>query len=93
MVMKAKCLTWIIVIGFLVFTAFDFFSIDAQGATDNPFALSEVRYWAYQIQQLDATGGVDAIVDSRYDMVVIDPTVTHDYGFDAKDMVPEDQGL
>ncbi|MCP4667581.1 MAG: hypothetical protein GY849_14590 [Deltaproteobacteria bacterium] len=46
--MKAKCLTWIIVIGSMVFTAFHFFSMDAQGAADNPLPLSRVRYWAYQ---------------------------------------------
>lgn len=53
----------------------------------DPLPLSSVRYWAYQIQDLDLSGAVNQIVNSRYDMVVIDPTVTWDYEFDAKDMV------
>jgi uncharacterized protein (TIGR01370 family) len=53
----------------------------------DPLPLSSVRYWAYQIQDLDLSGAVNKIVNSKYDMVVIDPTVTWDYEFDAKDMV------
>ncbi len=49
--------------------------------------LSQVRYWGYQIQDLDSPGAVDDIVNSRYDMVVIEPTVTYEYGFDARGMV------
>ncbi|MCP5102571.1 MAG: hypothetical protein GY950_04290 [bacterium] len=54
---------------------------------DDPLPLSSVRYWAYQIQDLDTAGAVTAIVNSQYDLVVIDPTVTYDPDFDAKDMV------
>jgi uncharacterized protein (TIGR01370 family) len=46
-----------------------------------------VRYWAYQIQNLDSPGAIQKIVDSKYDMVVIDPTVTYDPDFDAASMV------
>ncbi len=49
--------------------------------------LSQVRYWAYQIQNLDRSGAVNAIVNSHYDMVVIDPTVTYERGFNARGMV------
>ena len=50
-------------------------------------SLAEVRSWGYQIQGMDMPGAVDAIVDSKYDMVVIEPTVTYEYDFDARDMV------
>ncbi|UCH93490.1 MAG: endo alpha-1,4 polygalactosaminidase [Candidatus Aminicenantes bacterium] len=53
----------------------------------DPLPLSSVRYWAYQIQDLDASGAVQKIVNSKYDLVVLDPMVTHDYTFDTKDMV------
>lgn len=49
--------------------------------------LAQIRYWAYQIQDLDSPGAIQAIVDSPYDMVVLEPTVTFDDTFDAKDMV------
>jgi uncharacterized protein (TIGR01370 family) len=54
---------------------------------NSPLPLSGARYWAYQIQGLDESGAIQKIVDSRYDLVVIDPSVTCDYTFDAKDMV------
>ncbi|NIM84094.1 MAG: hypothetical protein GTO20_35335 [Candidatus Aminicenantes bacterium] len=54
---------------------------------NSPMPLSSVRYWAYQIQDLDTGGAIQKIVDSTYDMVVIDPMVSHDYSFDTKDMV------
>ncbi len=36
--------------------------------------LPEVRFWAYQIQQLEADGAVDALVASSYDLLVLEPT-------------------
>jgi uncharacterized protein (TIGR01370 family) len=56
-------------------------------SANDPMQLSSVRYWAYQIQGLDASGAVQKIVDSKYDMIVIDPTVTYDPEFNAADMV------
>jgi cysteinyl-tRNA synthetase len=53
----------------------------------SPLPLSGIRYWAYQIQALDTVGAVDALANSRYDMIVVDPTVTHDYSFNARNMV------
>ncbi len=38
--------------------------------------LTEVRYWAYQIQDISAAGAVDALASSPYDMLVIEPTRT-----------------
>ncbi|VAX21877.1 hypothetical protein MNBD_NITROSPINAE02-1117 [hydrothermal vent metagenome] len=56
-----------------------------------PLALSSIGRWAYQIQNLSAAGQVDALVESRYDMVVVDPTRTDwssgDKNFDTIDMV------
>ncbi len=53
----------------------------------DPLPLSSVRYWAYQLQNLDLSGAVNEIVNSRYDLVVIEPTVTCNYEFAARDMV------
>ena len=52
-------------------------------------ALFDVRYWAYQLQGLDEPGAIDALVNSSYDLLVLEPTNT-DAGsadFDAKNMV------
>jgi cysteinyl-tRNA synthetase len=59
----------------------------APATAADPLPLDQVRYWAYQIQELGAPGAVDALADSRYDMLVVDPTVTHDRGFNARLMV------
>jgi uncharacterized protein (TIGR01370 family) len=53
----------------------------------SPLPLSAVRYWAYQIQELEDEEAVRKIVESRYDLVVIDPTVTYSYDFDARGMI------
>ena len=52
-----------------------------------PLPLSEVKYWAYQIQKLDSPGAVDALAASRYDMLVVDPTVTSNFDYNAGEMV------
>ena len=41
-----------------------------------PSSLSEVRSWAYQIQGLDQEGAADALTNSPYEMLVIEPTRT-----------------
>ncbi|MCP5050167.1 MAG: hypothetical protein GY940_23580 [bacterium] len=56
---------------------------------NDPLPLSNIRYWAYQIQNLDTPGNIQKIVNSQYDMVVIDPTVTYEIDFDAADMVSQ----
>lgn len=66
---------------------------DARAGTDAPLPalrpLAAVKLWAYQIQRVSAPGAVDALVGSRYDMLVIEPTRTDrdDRSFDSAGMV------
>jgi cysteinyl-tRNA synthetase len=55
----------------------------------SPMALHDVRYWAYQIQGLEEDGAVDALVNSRYDLLVLEPTRTEQGSadFDTRGMV------
>jgi len=48
-----------------------------------PMALSEVKYWGYQIQAIDNPGVVDTLIASHYDMLVLEPTRT-DWSSDSK---------
>lgn len=59
-----------------------------------PLSLAEVRYWAYQIQGLDREGAVEALVDSHYDLVVIEPTrtIVGSEDFDSQDVVERIKG-
>ncbi len=50
---------------------------------ENPLALSDVKYWAYQIQAIESQGAVDSLIASHYDMLVLEPTRT-DWSSDAK---------
>jgi cysteinyl-tRNA synthetase len=56
-----------------------------------PLTLDQVRFWAYQIQDVSAPGAVDALVESHYDMLVLEPTRTDwssdEKGFDTAAMV------
>ncbi len=36
--------------------------------------LDDVEFWAYQIQDVDEDGAVDALIDSMYDLLVLEPT-------------------
>ena len=51
--------------------------------------LSDVSYFAYQLQGLDVDGAVDALVMSNYDMLILEPsnTETGMEWFDTADMV------
>jgi cysteinyl-tRNA synthetase len=53
--------------------------------------LDQVIYWAYQIQDLSDDGPVDTLVNSHYDMLVLEPTRTDwssdDKYFNTRDMV------
>ena len=40
----------------------------------NPNPLRNIRFWAYQINNEDQPGTIQAYVDSRYDMLVLDDT-------------------
>jgi cysteinyl-tRNA synthetase len=48
-----------------------------------PLPLDAVRYWAYQIQNIDSPGSIDSLANSHYDLVVIEPTRT-DWSADTK---------
>jgi hypothetical protein len=54
-------------------------------------SLADVAYWAYQIQDVSATGAVDSLVVSHCDMLVLEPTRTDwssdDRYFDTKRMI------
>ncbi len=56
-----------------------------------PLPMAQVRYWAYQIQALADPGAVDQRANSRYDLLVLDPTRTdwssNEKAFDTKAMV------
>jgi len=56
-----------------------------------PLSLSQIKYWAYQIQDISRTGAVDELANSHYDMLVLEPTRTDwssdDKNFDTKAMV------
>ncbi len=62
-------------------------------APAGPMSLDEVTYWAYQIQDISASGAVDALVASHYDMLVVEPTRTDwssdDKYFDTRGMVTQ----
>jgi len=62
----------------------------------NPMSLAEVAYWAYQLQGISEPGAVDALVASRYDMLVLEPTRTDwssdDRYFDTRGMVARLKG-
>jgi cysteinyl-tRNA synthetase len=56
-----------------------------------PLPLSEVRFWAYQIQDVNRKRALDKLVGSRYDLLVLEPTRTdwssEDKYFDTGEMV------
>ncbi len=68
----------------------------AQQPRGSPVPLGEVRYWVYQLQGLSLPGAVDALVNSHYDMVVLEPTRTDwssdDRYFDTCSMVARIKG-
>jgi len=51
--------------------------------------IPDVQFWAYQLQNLDGIGSVDSLVNSYYDMLVLEPTRTDKEctDFDAAEMV------
>lgn len=58
-----------------------------------PIALDQIRFWAYQIQDINTSGAIDRLASSLYDMLVLEPTRTDwssdDKYFDTKAMVNE----
>jgi len=68
---------------------FSFSFTTTAGGETGPLGLAEVRYWGYQIQSLDEDGAIDALAESPYDLLVLEPTRT-DAGsadFDTRAMV------
>jgi cysteinyl-tRNA synthetase len=69
------------------------FEFTTAGETDvdegSPLTLDEVQFWGYQIQGIDADGAIDSLAESRYDMLVLEPTRTDAelLDFDTKAMV------
>lgn len=68
--------------------------LDDEGETSvdqSYLSLEDVRFWAYQIQDISKTGAVAKLADSNYDMLVVEPTRTDwssdDKYFDARGMV------
>lgn len=61
-----------------------------------PLPLEQVTFWAYQLQDISRPGAVDALVDSHYDMLVLEPTRTDwssgDKYFDTQRMVARLKG-
>ncbi len=49
----------------------------------SPFELSDIKFWGYQIQNVDYPGAMDSLVTSHYDMLVLEPTRT-DWSSDTK---------
>ncbi len=58
-------------------------------SAQSPAPLSGMRSWAYQIQGLEEDGAVEALLDSPYDLLVIEPTrtVVGSEGFDTAGLV------
>ena len=50
---------------------------------NDPIPLDQVKYWAYQLQDINTPGTVDSLVASHYDMLVLEPTRT-DWSSDDK---------
>lgn len=57
----------------------------------DPMPLANVRFWGYQIQDVDAPGALELLARSNYDMLVLEPTRTDwssdNKNFDTKAMV------
>lgn len=72
----------------LIVLIFIIFSVGCSTGEDSQIdngipALGEVQFWAYQIQGLSENGAVDRLVNSRYDLLVVEPTRT-DWSSDDK---------
>lgn len=72
--------------GSLLGSSYSFsFTTQSDSATETgPLALSDVRFWGYQIQSVSDAGAVDALADSHYDMLVLEPTRT-DWSSNARE--------
>ena len=69
----------------------------SQAPLQGPLPLTAVRSWAIQIQDVEAQGAVDALMSSRYDLIVVEPTRTDwsdaaTKNFDTAGMVAQIKG-
>jgi cysteinyl-tRNA synthetase len=62
-----------------------------EGETAEPLPIGEVKYWAYQIQDVSEPGTVEELAEAGYDMLVLESTRTDwssdDKYFDTEGMV------
>ncbi len=78
----------------LPFLPLFFLAAPVEGVNPNaffaPLPLSQVKFWALQTQGLEKPGVVDALAESHYDLLVVEPTRTYgEDGFNTKAMVEE----
>jgi cysteinyl-tRNA synthetase len=78
-----------IILILFIFFLFSNFCMSA----DIPLSLTDITSWAYQIQDLSENGAVDSLINSNYDMLVLEPTRTDwssdDRDFNTRDMVTQ----
>ena len=67
--------------------------LTATSSYTEPLAPEEIAFWAYQLQDISRPGAVEALVDSHYDILVLEPTRTDwssdDKFFDTRGMVAQ----
>lgn len=76
----------------LISVTITYFNPSKEQNFEKPLKLSQVKYWAYQIQGIENPGVVGELSNSNYDMLVIEPTRTDwscndTKNFDTKRMV------
>lgn len=64
---------------------------DTGDAADRVSLLQNTETWMYQIQELEEDGAVEALAESEYDMLVVEPTYTNQGSedFDVEGMVDQ----
>ena len=66
-------------------------SVPAPTPTSVPVSLAGVKTWAIELQNIEQSGAVNTLADSRYDLLILDPTrtswATGNQNFDTKGMV------
>jgi len=87
--MKKKLI--FIIIAFSIFSLTGYIISNGSIDKEKVLSLSQIRYWAYQIQDISEPDAVDKLAVSHYDMLVIEPTRTDwssdDRYFDTKEVV------
>jgi len=90
--MKMKKRSFFYLLTFLLFF-YLIAPITVLAKTNTSMTLSEVKFWGYQIQDINTPGVADALANSYYDMLVLEPTRTDwssdDKYFDTKSLVTQ----